>query len=76
MGATECVLWLEKGSVNASEIECNCVNANLAIAQTWLSECCVNAEACIPHGCKCGGSWRCLDIEAPGTSVQNFIDTC
>ena len=29
----EWVQWLERGSVNAAEIECYCVNANIAIAR-------------------------------------------
>ena len=41
--------WLERGSMNAAHNECNCVNANIAIAQRWLSKCCANSVVCIPH---------------------------
>ena len=35
--------------MNAAHNECNCVNANIAIAQRWLSKCCANSVVCIPH---------------------------
>ena len=35
--------------MNAAQIKCNCVNANIAIAQRWLSKCRANLVACIPH---------------------------
>ena len=34
-GAKEWVQWLERGSMNPAQIECNCVNENIAIAQRW-----------------------------------------
>ena len=37
-GATELVQWLERGSMNAAQMECNCVNANIGIARRWLSK--------------------------------------
>ena len=41
--------WLGRGSMNAAHNECNCVHANIAIAQRWLSKCCANSVVCIPH---------------------------
>ena len=29
--ATGCVQWLDRGCVNAAQIECYCVNVNIAI---------------------------------------------
>ena len=40
--ATEWVQWLKRGNVHAAQIECYCVNANIAIAWTWLSDCWAN----------------------------------
>ena len=37
------------GLKEAVHNECNCVNANIAIAQRWLSKCCANSVVCIPH---------------------------
>ena len=31
VGGTEWVQWLERGRVNAAQIECYCVNANITI---------------------------------------------
>ena len=30
-GATEWVQWLERGRMNAAQIECNCIHVNFAI---------------------------------------------
>ena len=38
-GATEWVQWLERGRMNAAQIECNCIHVNFAIARRWLSKC-------------------------------------
>ena len=37
--------------MNAAQIESNCVNANIAIARSWLtrSKCCSSSVECIPH---------------------------
>ena len=48
-GATEWVQWPERGSMNAAQIKCNCMNANIAIARRWLSKGYSNFAACIPH---------------------------
>ena len=43
------MLLLEIGSVNAGQLDCDCVNAIIAIASTWLSACGANVTACILH---------------------------
>ena len=35
--------------MDAAEIECYSVNANIVIARRWLSKCCVNVLACMQH---------------------------
>ena len=40
------VQWLESGSMIAAQIECKCVNANIAITRRWLSKCCANEVEC------------------------------
>ena len=78
-----CYWWFERGSMNAAQIECKCVNENIAIARKWLSKCYKNFVACIQHVVvkmffenvlhECRGSGWFLNIEALGTSVQKFI---
>ena len=43
------VQWLEGGSMNAAQIECNCLNVNIAITQRWLSKRGANSVVWIPH---------------------------
>ena len=73
--STKWAQWLERGSMHAAQIECNCVNANIAIARRCLSKFCAISMACkcknVLHNCR--GSGLCLNIEALGTSVRKFM---
>ena len=64
--------WLERGSMNAAHNECNGVNADIAIAQRWLSKCSANSVVCIPHVV---AKMFFMNVEALGDARISRLDT-
>ena len=63
--------------MNAAQIECNCVNANIAIVQRWLSKCGANFGGVHTASGKCSSRmsrlWTVLEYRGSWHVRSKFI---